>query len=44
MIMESLAQEEFVAMAVTLWAIWYARRKIIFKNEYQSPLSTHVFV
>jgi hypothetical protein len=44
MMMESLAHEEFVTMAVTLWAIWYARRKIIFENEYQSPLSTHVFV
>jgi ribonuclease HI len=44
MMMESLAQEEFVSMAVTLWAIWYTRRKIIFEDEYQSPLSTHVFV
>jgi hypothetical protein len=44
MMMESLAQEKFVSMAVTLWAIWYTRRKIIFEDEYQSPLTTHVFV
>jgi hypothetical protein len=31
-------------MAVILWAIWYARRKIIFDGEFQSPLSTHAFV
>jgi ribonuclease HI len=29
---------------VTLWALWYARRKIIHEGEYQSPLSTHLFV
>jgi ribonuclease HI len=27
-----------------LWAIWYARRKIIYDYEYQSPLSTHLFI
>jgi hypothetical protein len=29
---------------VTLWAIWYAKRKAIHENIYQSPLSTHNFV
>jgi hypothetical protein len=42
--LETLSQEEFVTMALTLWAIWYARRKIIFDGKFQSPLSTHAFV
>jgi hypothetical protein len=29
---------------VTLWAIWYARRKAIHENTFQSPLSTYYFV
>jgi hypothetical protein len=27
-----------------MWAIWYARRKIIHDGEYQSLLSTHLFI
>jgi hypothetical protein len=27
-----------------MWAIWYARRKAIYKNIFQSPLSTHSFI
>jgi hypothetical protein len=41
---ESLSQSQFVNLVVTLWAIWYARRKSIHENEFQSPLSTHSFV
>ena len=29
---------------VTMWAIWYARRKAVHENIFQSPLSTHSFV
>ena len=36
--------EKFVKMAVTLWSIWYARRKLIHEGINQSPLSTHLFV
>jgi len=41
---EILPQEDVIRVAVTLWAIWYARRKAIHENVYQSPLSTHNFV
>ena len=40
----SLSQEKFIGVLVTLWAIWWARRKIIHEDEYQSPLSTHAFI
>jgi hypothetical protein len=41
---ESLSREDFAQVAVTLWATWYARRKIIYDDEYQIPLSTHLFI
>ena len=31
-------------MAVTLWAIWYARRQAIHENSFQSPFATHCFI
>jgi hypothetical protein len=42
--MNSLSRDDFARVAVTLWAIWFARRKIIHEEEYQSPLSTHLFI
>jgi hypothetical protein len=42
--MDSLSRVDFARVAVTLWAIWYARRKIIHEEEFQSPLSTHLFI
>jgi len=42
--MKSLRPEELVRVTVTLWTIWYARRKAVHENIYQSPLSTHQFV
>jgi hypothetical protein len=33
-----------VRVVVTLRAIWYARRKAIYENSYQGPLSTHCFI
>lgn len=41
---ESLPQEEFVTMIVTLWAIWHARCKVIHEGIYQTPFSTHSFI
>ena len=41
---EILPQEDIARVAITLWAIWYARRKVIHENVYQSPLSTYNFV
>lgn len=43
-IMVTLSQEEMTRVGVVLWAIWYARRKVIHENIFQSPLSTHCFV
>jgi hypothetical protein len=43
-IIESLSREDLARAAITLWAIWYAKRKIIYDDEYQSPLSTHLFI
>jgi hypothetical protein len=42
--MDSLKQEDFREMAVTMCAIWYARRRLIHDGEHQSPLSTFMFV
>ena len=35
---------DLIRVLVTMWAIWYARRKAIHENIFQSPLSTHSFV
>jgi hypothetical protein len=32
-----------ISVLVTTWSIWYARRKAIFDEEYQIPLSTFSF-
>ena len=43
-VMGTLKHEELTRVVVTLWAIWYARRKAIHENLFQCPLSTHCFV
>ncbi|GJN09926.1 hypothetical protein PR202_ga27980 [Eleusine coracana subsp. coracana] len=43
-LIQSLDHGRLVKVCVTLWAIWYARRKAIHENIFQSPLSTHNFV
>jgi hypothetical protein len=42
--METLSRDDFGRVAVTLWAIWFARQKIVHEEVYQSPLSTHLFI
>lgn len=42
-LMETI-REEFVRVLVTLWSIWWARRKAIHEHEFHSPLSTFIFV
>ena len=42
--MQSLKHEDLIRVTGTLWAIWYARRKAIHEDIYQSPLSTHNFI
>jgi hypothetical protein len=36
--MESLSKEEFAWVSVTLWAIWYARTKVIFERSCTPPM------
>ena len=42
--MSTLNNDDLIRCFVTLWAIWYARWKVIHENIFQSPLSTHTFV
>ena len=43
-LLQHLKQEEMIRVVVRLWAIWYVRRKAIYGDQFQSPLSTHCFV
>ena len=40
-VFSELAIDDLVRVAVTMWAILYARRKAIHEAVFQSPLSTH---
>lgn len=40
----SLPKEESRMTVVTMWAILHAKRKAIYENIFQKPLSTHSFV
>ena len=42
--MANLRHEDLVCLTVTMWAIWYARRKVIHEEMFQSPLFTHNFI
>lgn len=41
---DSLPQQDFTTLKTTLWAIWYARRKIIHERILQTPFATHAFI
>ena len=41
---ENTNQRDLARILVTMWAIWWARRKAIHDNEFQSPLSTWCFI
>ena len=41
---EILPQEDIARVAITLWAIWFAWRKAIHEDVYQSLMPTHNFV
>lgn len=43
-LMELLPHDKFVLLAVTLWAIWHARRKAIHEAIFQSPQATNIFI
>jgi ribonuclease HI len=40
----TLSQRDFIQVLVTLWSIWWARRRAIHEEEFQSPLSTRLFI
>lgn len=41
---DSMNNEEFVKVLVTLWSIWWVRRKAIHEERFQSPLTTLSFI
>lgn len=43
-VISSLSVGEARRTMVTLWALWHAKRKAVYENTFQSPLSTHNFV
>jgi hypothetical protein len=42
--MDSMKKDDLIRMLVTMWAIWHAKRKVIFEEIYQSPMATVAFV
>ena len=43
-LIESLTQDQFALLSITLWSIWYARRKAIHEGIFQSPQATQTFI
>lgn len=41
---DTLSHDMFTKMALTLWSVWYARRKAIHEAVFQSPFQTIAFV
>ena len=41
---DTLNEQELAKVLITMWAIWWARRRAIHDNEFQSPLSTWCFI
>ena len=41
---DTLNEQELAKVLITMWAIWWARRRAIHDDEYQSPLSTMCFI
>ena len=41
---ETLKEEELARVLITMWAIWWARRRAIHEDEFQSPLTTMGFI
>ena len=39
-----LSHDQLVRMVITLWAIWGARRKAVYKDVFQSPMLTHLYI
>lgn len=41
---EKMDHASFTRMVITLWSIWYARRKAIYESIFQSPQHTASFI
>ena len=39
-----LSHVEYTEMVVTLWAVWYSRRKPVYEHDFQAPLETNHFI
>lgn len=39
-----LSHVEYTGLVVTLWAVWYSRRKVVHEHDFQLPLATHHFI
>ena len=43
-LVDTLPTADLALVLVTMWAIWWARRRAIHDEQFQSPLSTHIFI
>ena len=41
---DEMDHDSFTRMAVTLWSVWYVRRKAVYESIFQSPQQTIYFV
>lgn len=41
---EKLDHASFTRMVITLWSIWFARRKVIYESIFQNPQQTASFI
>lgn len=41
---DTMNQQDLARVLITMWAIWWARRRAIHDDEFQSPMSTMCFV
>lgn len=41
---DTLTHADFTKLTVTLWAIWWSRRKVVHERIFQSPISTSHFI
>lgn len=43
-LLDTLPPADITRVLVTMWAIWWARRRAIHDDQFQSPMSTFCFV
>lgn len=42
--LDQLLHVEAVKVMVALWTVWWAKRKAVHENEFQSPMSSFLFI